>query len=272
MVRVTGVEGFLRAHEVAVRLGFFFGLLAVMSGWELWRPRRRLSSSRARRWAHNLGLAVLNSAVVRLVFPVAAVGLAGLASERGWGVLNLWAGPAWLEILLAVLSLDFIIWAQHLMFHFVPALWRLHRVHHADPDYDFTTAVRFHPVEIVLSMLIKFAAILVLGPSPAAVIVFEVVLNGMAMFNHGNVSLPGPLDRALRLLVVTPDMQRVHHSVEVDETNSNFGFNLSWWDRLLGTYRPQPCEGHLGMRIGVAGSGSEEPSFPVLLASPFRGR
>lgn len=266
------MEAFLRAHEVVVRLGFFLSLLAIMSGWELVRPRRGLSASRARRWAHNLGLSVLNAALLRLLFPVAAVGLAGIAAERGWGVLNLWAGPAWLELLLAVLALDYFIWAQHLVFHHMPALWRLHRVHHADPDYDFTTGVRFHPVEIVLSMAIKLAAILVLGPSPAAVIVFEVVLNGMAMFNHGNVSLPEPVDRLLRLVVVTPDMHRVHHSVEVDETNSNFGFNLSWWDRLLGTYRPQPRAGHLGMRIGVSASEAGEPSFPALLALPFRAR
>ncbi len=266
------MDSFLRAHEVAVRLGFFFSLLVTMSAWEFFRPRRALTTSKARRWAHNLGLAVLNTVVVRLLFPFAAVGLAALAMERQWGVLNLWEGPAGLEFLVALLALDLTIWAQHVMFHFVPALWRLHRVHHADPDYDFTTGVRFHPGEIVLSMLIKFAAILVLGPSPSAVIVFEVVLNGMAMFNHGNVSLPGHVDRVVRLLVVTPDMHRVHHSVVLEETNSNFGFNLSWWDRLLGTYRAQPRAGHVGMCIGVAELGTEERSWPALLALPFRAR
>jgi sterol desaturase/sphingolipid hydroxylase (fatty acid hydroxylase superfamily) len=260
---------FLQLHEPGLRLGFFLALVAVMSTWEVLAPRRPLSQPRTRRWFHNLGLVTLNTVLVRLSFPFAAVALAARAQAQGWGLLNLWAGPDWLELVLAVLALDLTIWAQHVMFHAVPALWRLHQVHHSDPNYDFTTGVRFHPIEIALSMLIKFGAILVLGPSPAAVIVFEVVLNGMAMFNHGNVGLPAPVDRLLRLLVVTPDMHRVHHSVEVDETNSNFGFNLSWWDRLLGTYRAQPRAGHLAMTIGVPGVRSEPP-LSALLALPFR--
>ena len=261
---------FIQTHEPGLRLAFFLSLLVAMATWEWLRPRRALTQSRARRWFHNLGLVTLNTVLVRLTFPLAAVGLARLAAERGWGLLNLWDGPGWLELGLAVLALDLTIWAQHVMFHAVPVLWRLHRVHHTDPDYDFTTGVRFHPVEIVLSMLIKFGAILVLGPSPAAVIIFEVVLNGMAMFNHGNVGLPGGVDRALRLLLVTPDMHRVHHSVELDETNSNFGFNLSWWDRLLGTYRAQPRAGHLAMRIGVPDLPPGEPRLAALLAMPFQ--
>lgn len=263
------MDAFLRAHEPQVRLGIFIGLMLTMAAWEAARPLRVMTQSRLRRWAHNLGLVLVGSVVVRLIFPFAAVGLATLAAERGWGLLNLWSGPSWLELVLAVAALDFVIWAQHVLFHFVPALWRLHRVHHADPDYDFTTGVRFHPLELLLSMGIKFAAVLVLGPSPAAVIVFEVVLNGMAMFNHGNVALPARLDWLLRWVVVTPAMHRVHHSVVPEETNSNFGFNLSWWDRLLGTARAEPRAGQLGMTIGVE-EVRAEPSFLGLLLLPFR--
>lgn len=263
------METFLVAYEPRLRLAFFLGILVVMASWEALRPFRVPTQSRLRRWAHNLGLVGVGSVAVRLVFPFAAVGLATRASEHGWGLLNLWDGPAWLELVLAVVALDFVIWAQHVMFHFVPALWRLHRVHHADPDYDFTTGVRFHPVEILLSMGLKFAAVLVLGPSPSAIIVFEVVLNGMAMFNHGNVALPAGLDRVLRRFVVTPAMHRVHHSVELDETNSNFGFNLAWWDLWLGTAKQAPRAGQREMVIGVEGL-RVEPSFAALLLLPFR--
>ncbi len=267
------MDNLILEHEAAIRLGFFFGVFALMALWELRSPRRTLSVSKAQRWGNNLGLAVLNSILLRLLFPAAAVGMAAIADARGWGLLHVLEPPLWLSVLVAVVVLDFVIWLQHVMFHAVPALWRLHRVHHADLDYDLTTGARFHPIEILLSMVIKFAAIMVLGPPVVAVILFEVILNGMAMFNHGNVGLPAGLDRALRWLVVTPDMHRVHHSVEDDETNSNFGFNLSWWDRLLGTYREQPREGHSGMTIGIRGyrDPREVDRLAGMLLLPFRG-
>lgn len=262
---------FLLQHELSIRLAFFLAVFCAMALWETLRPCRALSQSRGLRWANNLGLVVLNSALLRLLFPLAAVGMAALAAESGWGVFNLLAWPLWLTLLLAVVLLDLGIYLQHVMFHAVPLLWRLHRVHHADLDYDLTTGARFHPIEIILSMLIKFGMILVLGPPVIAVVIFEVLLNTMAMFNHGNVQLPFGLDRVVRLLVVTPDMHRVHHSIEAHETNSNFGFNLSLWDRLFGTYREQPEAGHQGMTIGI--DSIREPSLcvwlPGLLRLPF---
>ncbi len=264
----------LQAHEAAIRLTFFLAIFAAVAAWELVAPRRRLGVSKTLRWVNNLGLVMLNTVVLRLLFPTAAVGVAAFAATRGWGLFNYVQLPAWVEMPGAVVALDFAIWLQHVMVHAIPLLWRLHRVHHADLDYDLTTGARFHPLEIVLSMLIKFAVILLLGPAVAAVIVFEVVLNGMAMFNHGNVRLPAPLDRVLRWLVVTPDMHRVHHSVEDDETNSNFGFNLSIWDRLFGTYRDQPRGGHDGMTIGIRGYREvrQVAWLPGMLALPFHGR
>jgi sterol desaturase/sphingolipid hydroxylase (fatty acid hydroxylase superfamily) len=245
-----------------------------MALWELRAPRRRLTVPKAQRWGNNIALVVLNTLVLRLLFPAAAVGMATLASAKGWGLLNAVQLPSAVSVVIAVVALDFVIWLQHVMFHAVPAFWRLHRVHHADLDYDLTTGARFHPIEIVLSMLIKFATILLLGPPVIAVILFEVILNAMAMFNHANVRLPDRLDRALRWLVVTPDMHRVHHSVEDDETNSNFGFNLSAWDRLLGTYRDQPRAGHEGMTIGIRGYRDPRvvDRLPGMLALPFRGQ
>ena len=238
-------------HEIAIRLGFFCGVFATIAAWESIAPRRSLTISRPLRWSNNLALVLLNSLVLRLLFPAAAVGVAALAQQRGWGLLNYFAVPFAPATIVSVVTLDGVIYLQHVMFHALPALWRLHRVHHADPDYDVTTGTRFHPLEIIISMLIKFAAILVLGPPVVAVVIFEVLLNVTAMFNHGNIRLPAGADRILRLLIVTPDMHRVHHSVEVDETNSNFGFSLSWWDRLFGTYRSQPRAGHEEMRIGI---------------------
>lgn len=241
----------IASHEQAIRLGVFLGVLAVMAVWEVLAPRRALTVSKVVRWGNNLGLVFFNSVIVRLIFPAAAVGMASFANAHGWGIFNYFALPPVFAIVLSVVAMDLIIYLQHVLVHAVPLLWRLHRVHHADLDYDVTTGARFHPIEILLSMLIKFATIIVLGAPVVAVIVFEVLLNAMAMFNHGNVSLPVALDRALRWLVVTPDMHRVHHSVEDDETNSNFGFNLSLWDRLFGTWREQPRAGHQGMTIGI---------------------
>jgi len=263
----------LIGYEPTIRLGFFVGIFALVALWEWRAPQRVLRLSRTVRWGNNLGLVVLNTVLLRLLFPAAAVGLAAVAVERGWGLLNIYPLLPGLSILVAVVVLDLIIWTQHVMVHAIPVLWRLHRVHHADLDYDLTTGARFHPIEIVLSILIKFASILVLGPPVAAVILFEVILNGMAMFNHGNIRLPGGVDRALRWLLVTPDMHRVHHSIEEDEANSNFGFNLSIWDRLFGTYRTQPRAGQIGMSIGIRGW--TDPKIvawlPGLLAMPFQG-
>ncbi len=236
---------FLLTNEPIIRLSAFLGILVVMAAWEVAAPRRRREIPRILRWTNNFGVVVVDTILVRLTFPIAAVGLALIAEERGWGVFNVIEAPGWVAFIVSVIVLDLVIYLQHILFHAVPALWRLHRMHHADLDFDVTTGLRFHPVEIVLSMGIKLAAVVVLGPPAAAVLVFEVILNGTAMFNHSNIRIPLGLDRVLRLIVVTPDMHRVHHSVIPHETNSNFGFNLPWWDRLFGTYLAQPTAGHL---------------------------
>ena len=261
-------------HEIPIRLSFFFGIFAVVAAWEQLAPRRIPTVSRAIRWSNNLGLVFLNSLVLRLLFPVAAAGVAAVAHQRGWGLLNNYEVAFSVATVVAVIAMDFVLYLQHVMFHALPVLWRLHRVHHADPDYDVTTGARFHTLEIILSMLIKFATIALLGPPVVAVVIFEVLLNVTAMFNHGNITLPRNADRLLRLLVVTPDMHRVHHSVEDDESNSNFGFNLPWWDRLFGTYRDQPRAGHQGMTTGLRAF--REPGqvswLPGMLMLPFRGK
>lgn len=203
------------------------------------------------RWTNNLGLVVIDTIVLRLSFPILAVGLAVTAQDLGWGLFNIIAVPGWVAVLVSIVVLDLVIYLQHVMFHAVPALWRLHRTHHADLEFDVTTGLRFHPVEILLSMGIKLVVVLTLGPPAIAVLIFEVLLNATAMFNHSNIRLPRLVDRLLRLIVVTPDMHRVHHSIIPEETNSNFGFNLPWWDKLLGTYKAQPKAGHEGMTIGI---------------------
>lgn len=265
---------FLIEHEIAIRLSFFFGIFAVMASWEIISPRRELTTSKVIRWGNNITLVFLNSFVLRLLFPAAAVGMAVLASKQGWGIFNYVDLPFAIAIIVSVIALDFIIYMQHVMVHAVPALWRLHRVHHADPDFDVTTGARFHPIEIILSMLIKFATIMVLGPPVVAVIIFEVLLNATAMFNHSNVKIHTSIDRVLRLFVVTPDMHRVHHSVEDDEANSNFGFNLPWWDRLFGTYRGQPRAGHINMTIGIHQyhNPKQVSWLPGMLMLPFIGK
>ena len=269
----TGVNEFILIYEIPMRLAAFALVFAAVAGWEVWAPRRRLTQPKTRRWANNIGLVAFNTLMLRLLFPLAAVGMAASASTHGWGLFNVFQLPLWLAALIAVIALDFVIWLQHVMVHAIPALWRLHRVHHADLDYDLTTGSRCHPIESILSMMIKFAAILLIGPPVIAVLIFEILLNGMAMFNHANIRLPAQLDRMLRLVVVTPDMHRVHHSVDDDETNSNFGFNLSWWDRLFGTYRDQPRAGHEGMTIGIRGfrQAQETNRLPGMLMLPFRG-
>ncbi len=259
-------------NEMAIRLGIFLGVLVLVATWEALSPRRARRFSRWRRWPSNFGIVALNTVVLRLLFPAAAVGMAWYAQEHGWGLFNAIQAPAALAVVTTVVALDLLIYLQHVMFHAVPALWRLHRMHHADLDFDVTTGARFHPIEIVLSMGIKLAAVVVLGAPPVAVVIFEVVLNATAMFNHGNLRLPLALDRVLRLVVVTPDMHRVHHSVIPAETNSNFGFNLPWWDRLLGTYRAQPAAGHEAMTIGI--EQFREPGdlrLDRMLVQPFRG-
>ncbi len=245
------METFPQEYELGIRLGVFFGVLALMAAWEVAAPRRPLSQSKSVRWYSNLGIVVLDSVLVRLVFPMVPIAVAVIAAERGWGIFNIWEIAPWAALIAAVVILDFAIYLQHVMVHAVPVLWRLHRMHHADLDFDVTTGLRFHPFEILLSIAIKMAVIVLIGAPALAVLIFELLLNATAMFNHGNVRLPVALDRVLRLFVVTPDMHRVHHSVIPSETNSNFGFNLPWWDRLMGTYRAQPEKGHQGMTIGI---------------------
>lgn len=259
------------AHEPMIRLGAFIGILLAMALWEIAAPRRTQRYRRRQRWPHNLLLVAVDTLAVRLLFPLAAVGAALLAAERGWGLLNVLNPPAWLSVALAVLALDLVIYLQHRLFHAVPVLWRLHRMHHADLEFDVTTGLRFHPFEILLSMAIKLAAVLALGAPALAVLIFEVVLNAASLFNHGNVRIPEWLDRRLRLVLVTPDMHRVHHSAVRRETDSNFGFSVPWWDRLLGTYRAQPAAGHLGMTIGLEYfRDPRDLRLDRLLLQPFR--
>lgn len=262
----------LLTHEGPIRLGIFAGVLVTMALLEWLLPRRQLTLGRGRRWFANLAIVVVDTLALRLLFPVLAVGAAVAAQASGWGLFNLIGLPVWLEVMLAVLALDLLIYWQHRLFHVVPLFWRMHRMHHADNDIDVTTGLRFHPLEIVVSMLIKLAAIWLLGPAAVAVLIFEVLLNGTAMFNHANIRLPLGLDRVLRFIVVTPDMHRVHHSVHRDETDSNFGFNLPWWDHLFASYRDQPRDGHDGMRIGLpAWRGVVCAHLGWMLLLPFRG-
>ncbi len=237
--------------DVVIRLTAFCSVLCVMALWEVWAPRRRLTASKSRRWAANLAIVVLDAFTIRLLFAAGAVGAAILAVDRGWGLLNQLDWPAWIEILVAVMVLDLVLYLQHVLFHAVPQLWRLHMMHHADLDCDVTTGLRFHPIEVALSMVIKLAAVAVIGPPPIAVVIFEVLLNASSMFNHSNIRISPAVDRILRWLIVTPDMHRIHHSIVTRETNTNFGFNLPWWDRLLGTYRPEPAAGQEGMTLGL---------------------
>ena len=261
-------------HEAILRLGVFFGLFAVMALAEALVPRRALVLGRSRRWLTNWMVSLLNALTgfaLKAGFGAAAVLAALDAGAMGWGVFNRLDWPGWVEVLLVFVALDFAIWLQHLLSHKIPVLWRLHRVHHADRDIDVTTAIRFHPIEIALSMLFKIALVYALGASVVAVILFEVVLNGAAMFNHANVRLPLPVDRWLRLVVVTPDMHRVHHSVHRREHDSNYGFNLAIWDRLFRTYTPQPSDGHTGMTIGLSEYQTPAPArLGWSLLFPFR--
>jgi sterol desaturase/sphingolipid hydroxylase (fatty acid hydroxylase superfamily) len=274
VMEVSAIEDFVLQREAMVRLGFFAFVFITMLAWELLAPRRNLSISRSLRWLNNLGLFALNSVVLRLLFPAAAVGIALSVADKGWGLFNLLALPFWFEVPAAVLLLDLAIYLQHILMHRVPLLWRLHRVHHADLDIDLTTGSRFHTIEIIVSMLIKWVVILLLGPALIAVLVFEVLLNGMAIFNHANVSLPPAVERVVRYLLVTPDMHRVHHSIVKREINSNYGFNLSIWDRMFSTYIDQPEMGHDNMTIGIAEfrDAKQVDQLPGMLALPFVGK
>ena len=237
--------------EVFIRLTAFLSVLGVMALWEVWAPRRRLGTTKVGRWAANFSIVVLDAVTIRLFFAAGAVGAAVLAADRGWGLLNQLDWPRWLEVPLTVVVLDFVLYLQHVMFHAVPQFWRFHMMHHADLDCDVTTGLRFHPIEVTLSMVIKLAAVTTLGPPPVAVVIFEVLLNATSMFNHSNVRIAPAVDRILRWLVVTPDMHRIHHSIVPRETNTNFGFNLPWWDRLLATYRAEPDAGQEKMVLGL---------------------
>jgi sterol desaturase/sphingolipid hydroxylase (fatty acid hydroxylase superfamily) len=270
---VTSVAAAVLEVEPVIRLGVFVGLLLVMGVSEALAPRRTPSLPRLKRWPGNLCVAVINTVILRMIFPTAAVGIALLAENKGWGVFNVSGFPAWIAIPASVIILDFVIYLQHVLFHAAPLLWRLHRMHHADIDIDVTTGIRFHPFEMALSMCIKLGVVMALGVPALAVLIFEVLLNATSMFNHANVRIPLRLDNMLRWLLVTPDMHRVHHSWHPEETNSNFGFNLPWWDRLFGTYRDQPRDGHQGMTIGL--DEFRDPAWERLdrmLIQPFIGR
>jgi sterol desaturase/sphingolipid hydroxylase (fatty acid hydroxylase superfamily) len=259
------------SNELIIRLVFFLSIFGLVAVWETMAPRRRRRLARWLRWPSNLGVVVLDTALVRLSFPISAVALALLCGQRGWGLLNSVELPRCAAIVVAVLVLDLAIYLQHVLFHAVPALWRLHRMHHADLDFDVTTGARFHPIEILASMVVKLAAVAALGAPAEAVLAFEILLNATSMFNHANIRMPAACDRVLRWIVVTPDMHRVHHSIVPQETNSNFGFNVPWWDRLFGTYRPQPAAGHEAMTIGIGQfRAPREQWLDRMLTQPFR--
>src|SRR5215510_3601802 len=269
---LTVMRDAVLACEPFIRLGAFGAVFALMAAWELVGPRRRQAIGRGMRWPGNHGVVVVDTLLVRLVFPATAIGVALVAEAHGWGLFNTVALPAWIAVVSSVVLLDLAIYFQHVLFHAVPALWRLHRMHHADLEFDVTTGLRFHPFEILLSMMIKLAVVAALGAPALAVLIFEVLLNATSMFNHGNVRIPINLDRILRWFVVTPDMHRVHHSIVSREANSNFGFNLPWWDRLFGTYRAQPAAGHDAMTIGIEQfRDRRELRLDRMLLQPFRG-
>ncbi len=258
-------------NEITVRLSFFFGIFTFIALWEIIKPRRDLTDTKWKRWLNNISIIVLNTAIVRIAVPLIPITVAYRAAEANWGLFNKLNWHSTIEIVCAFMILDFIIYLQHLMFHAVPILWRLHMVHHADLDIDVTSGLRFHPIEIVISILIKISVIAALGPSIISVIAFEIALNGSAMFNHGNIYINPKIDAILRLLVVTPDMHRVHHSVAIRETNSNFGFNLPLWDRIMGTYRAQSFKEHKDIVLGLS-QYRKHLSLLTMLIMPFNGK
>ncbi len=259
-------------NETLIRLSVFLGLFVLLALIETYVPRRERSQTRIARWSTNWGFTIVNSVMLNAMaigLPLLAVGAAMDAGNNGWGLFNALDWPLGLEIIATILILDFAIWLQHLITHKVPLLWRLHQVHHADVDIDVTTAIRFHPVEIALSMILKIGLVYLLGPAAIAVVLFEIILNGTAMFNHANIKLPLGLDAVVRRVFVTPDMHRVHHSVHREEHDSNYGFSLSIWDRMFGTYIPQPADGHDDMKIGLRWQDERPSKFAWSMALPF---
>jgi len=248
---VQGVANQMRLDPTTIRMIFFFGLFTFFAAGEALYPRRIRTVSKKKRWGHNLIITAGNAALVTVLMPLAPAGVAVVAANAGWGVLNVLVFPFWITVVSAVISLDFVIYLQHLFLHRVPVLWRLHAIHHTELDLDVSSGLRFHPLEIILSLFIKSAAVIIIGAPVVAVVIFEIILNGTAMFNHSNLDIPENMDRFIRLFIVTPDMHRVHHSVIIREMDSNFGFNFSWWDRILRTYRAQPRMGHRGMPLGL---------------------
>ena len=262
----------LLAYEQYIRLAAFCGVFTLMAIWEFVEPRRTQTTRRGWRWPNNLGIVAFDALLIRILFPTTAVGLALIAAVHGLGLFNVVPVPAWIGVVASVILLDLAIYFQHVLFHAVPALWRLHRMHHADLEVDVSTGLRFHPIEILLSMVIKLAMVIALGAPALAVFLFEVLLNATSMFNHSNVRIPERFDGVLRWFVVTPDMHRVHHSILSRETNSNFGFNLPWWDRLFGTYRAQPAAGHEAMTIGIEQfRDPRDLGLDRMMLQPFRG-
>lgn len=261
------------ANEGTIRLIAFSSIFILLAVWEILAARRELSDSKGRRWFSNLSLVVIDSVVVRLLFPAATVGMAIAFADRGLGLFNRIDLPGSLEVVLSIFLLDLAIWAQHVIFHKVPVLWRMHMVHHADLDVDVTTGLRFHPFEIVASMLIKLAIVALLGPPVLAVLIFEVLLNALSMFTHANVRIPNPFERALRWIIVTPEMHRIHHSIERAEHDTNFGFNLSLWDRIFHTYTADPDKGQTGMTLGLPYFREVAwRSLPKILVMPLSGQ
>lgn len=266
------IREIMLAREGIIRLISFLGIFTLMAVWELISPRRPLIVNKPRRWFSNLTITILNTFLVRILFPTGAVGVAFAISRKGWGILSQMVLPGWIGIIVTVAALDFIIYIQHVVFHAFPILWRIHMVHHADLDIDVTTGNRFHPIEILLSMVIKIASVALIGAPPLSVLVFEVLLNATSMFNHSNVNMPKYIDRILRLIIVTPDMHCIHHSVIRHETNSNFGFNIPWWDRMFRTYRSDPAEGHKGMTLGLNQfQNPDQHTFIWMLTLPLAG-
>jgi sterol desaturase/sphingolipid hydroxylase (fatty acid hydroxylase superfamily) len=259
-------------HETLIRLGAFAATFFAIALGEALVPRRPRMHTRAARWPANIDVSILDSIAVRIMLPLEAVGFAGFCAEHRWGLMNLVAMPRSLAAIASVVVLDLVIYLQHVMFHAIPALWRVHRMHHSDLEFDVSTGIRFHPIEIAISLGIKLTAIAALGTPAVGVLAFEVLLNATSLFNHANLGVPPAADAMIRRLIVTPDMHRVHHSIVVRETNSNFGFNLTWWDRLLGTYRAQPAAGHLAMTIGIEDfRDPRELKLSPMLVQPWRG-
>lgn len=263
--------GIDQAFETILRLGIFLSVLITIAVLEVIYPRRIMRIPKGLRWRANIGISIVNQLLTRLVMPLSATALAMLCAERGWGLLNQLALPSIFAFVSAIVCLDLIIYWQHRLYHLIPVLWRFHRMHHTDTEFDVTTGIRFHPVSILLSASIKLGAVFLLGPSALAVAAFEILLNATSLFNHSNLSLPVTFDQRVRGLLVTPDMHRVHHSIRTDEQNHNFGFNFPWWDHLFGSYRAQPSEAHTDVCIGLDQfRGSREVRIRKLLTQPFR--